>query len=191
MKKNILLGVIICLSTTICACGNDAPSAGTYDGPKLVSKEERDAKEKQEEQQEQQEQPQEEQQEAKETSSDNGAICDTCTVAIKDYVLSKDTDGKDIIIINFDFSNSDSEGKSFSISASTQVFQDGVELSHAYFVENYSSENSLKQVRDGATIAVQDAFELNNLTSPVEVEVSDTFDFLGKSEILKKTFELQ
>ena len=124
-------------------------------------------------------------------SSDNGAICDTCTVAIKDYVLSKDTDGKDIIIINFDFSNSDSEGKSFSISASTQVFQDGVELSHAYFVENYSSENSLKQVRDGATIAVQDAFELNNLTSPVEVEVSDTFDFLGKSEILKKTFELQ
>ena len=50
---------------------------------------------------------------------------------------------------------------------------------------------SLKQVRDGATIAVQDAFELNNLTSPVEVEVSDTFDFLGKSEILKKTFELQ
>lgn len=180
--------MILCLSTTICACGNDAPKGGTYDSPKLVSKEELNA---QQEQEEQQAQPQEEQKDIEETSSDNGAINDTCTVAIKDYVLSTDMEGKDVIIVNFDFSNSDSEGKSFSVSTSTKAFQDGIELSHAYFIDNeyYNSENSLKQVRDGATIAVQEAFELNNLTSPVEA--SDMFDFLGKSETLKKTFELQ
>ena len=56
MKKNILLGIILCLSTTICACGNDAPSSGTYDKPKVITKEERDAQQAQEQPQEQEQQ---------------------------------------------------------------------------------------------------------------------------------------
>ncbi len=40
MKKNILFGIMILLSVGISACGNKAPSAGTYDKPKMVLKEE-------------------------------------------------------------------------------------------------------------------------------------------------------
>ena len=52
-----------------------------------------------------------------EALSDNITVNDTCTVVVKDYVLSKDDGGNDVIIINYDFSNSGTEGKSFSFSA--------------------------------------------------------------------------
>ncbi len=128
-----------------------------------------------------------------EALSDNITVNDTCTVVVKDYVLSKDDDGNDVIIINYDFSNSDTEGKSFSFSASTKVFQDGIELSNVYLYDNeyYNSENSSKEVKDGATIPVQQAYKINNLTSPVEIEVTNLLDFSSKPKKLKRTFELQ
>ncbi len=128
-----------------------------------------------------------------EALSDNITVNDTCTVVVKDYVLSKDDDGNDVIIINYDFSNSDTEGKSFSFSASTKVFQDGIELSNVslYHNEYYNYENSSKEVKDGATIPVQQAYKLSNLTSPVEIEVTNLLDFSSKPKKLKKTFELQ
>lgn len=70
--------------------------------------------------------PSEPVEDVEETLSDNITVNDTCTVVVKDYVLSKDDDGNDVIIINYDFSNSDTEGKSFSFSASTKAFQDGI-----------------------------------------------------------------
>lgn len=131
--------------------------------------------------------------EVEETLSDNITVNGTCTVTIKDYVLSKDNDGNDVIIINYDFSNSGTEGKSFTFSTSTKVFQDGIELSDVFLYNNeyYNSENSLKEVKDGATISTQEAYKLSNLTSPVEIEITDFSDFSSKPKKLKKTFELQ
>lgn len=137
--------------------------------------------------------PSEPVEDVEEALSDNITVNDTCTVVVKDYVLSKDDDGNDVIIINYDFSNSDTEGKSFSFSASTKAFQDGIELSDVslYHNEYYNYENSSKEVKDGATIPVQQAYKINNLTSPVEIEVTDFFDFSSKPKKLKRTFELQ
>ncbi len=128
-----------------------------------------------------------------EALSDNITVNDTCTVVVKDYVLSKDDGGNDVIIINYDFSNSGTEGKSFSFSASTKAFQDGIELSNVslYHNEYYNYENSSKEVKDGATIPVQQAYKINNLTSPVEIEVTNLLDFSSKPKKLKRTFELQ
>lgn len=137
--------------------------------------------------------PSEPVEEVEETLSDNITVNDTCTVTIKDYVLSKDDDGNDVIIINYDFSNSGEDGKDFSFSASTKAFQDGVELSDVFLYHNeyYNYENPSKEVKGGATISVQQAYKLSNLTSPVEIEVTDLFDFSSKPKKLKKIFELQ
>ena len=95
-----------------------------------------------------------------EALSDNITVNDTCTVVVKDYVLSKD---------------------------------DGIELSNVslYHNEYYNYENSSKEVKDGATIPVQQAYKINNLTSPVEIEVTNLLDFSSKPKKLKRTFELQ
>jgi len=137
--------------------------------------------------------PSEPVEDVEETLSDNITVNDTCTVVVKDYVLSKDDGGNDVIIINYDFSNSGTEGKSFSFSASTKAFQDGIELSNVslYHNEYYNYENSSKEVKDGATIPVQQAYKINNLTSPVEIEVTNLLDFSSKPKKLKRTFELQ
>jgi len=60
MKKSILFGMIFCLSTSICACGNKTPSAGTYEKPKMVLKEEQQEQEQEQAQEQEQEQEQQE-----------------------------------------------------------------------------------------------------------------------------------
>ena len=124
---------------------------------------------------------------------DSGKINNNYTVSIKDHILTTDESGKDVIIINYDFTNTGNEGTSFSSAISTKAFQEGIQLTNAYLYNNeyYNNENNSKEIKTGATISVQTAYELDSLTSPVEIEVTDLLDFSGKSKTLTKTFSLQ
>ncbi len=123
---------------------------------------------------------------------DTGAINSKYTISIKDHILTTDESGKEIIIINYDFTNTGEEGTSFSSAISIKAFQDGIQLSNAYLYNNeyYNDENNFKEIKTGATITVQTAYKLDSLTSPVEIEVTDLLDFSGNSKILTKTFTL-
>ncbi len=130
--------------------------------------------------------------EVKEVVSDNGMVDETCTVAIKDCFLTTNNDGKDVIVVNFDFSNSGDKGISFSSIIDTKAFQDGIELTksfHMYKNPQFNDDNNSKEVKQGATLGTQIAYEVYNTDSPVEVEVSS---YLGTDEqTLKKIFNLK
>ncbi|MBQ8000000.1 MAG: DUF5067 domain-containing protein [Ruminococcus sp.] len=115
------------------------------------------------------------------------------TVDIEGCRLSTDYQGKDVVIVKYLFTNvSDDEPAAFFVSLDAQVYQDGVGLNEAYFLDdsaNYSSDNSTKEIKKGASIEVEVAYELNDSTTDIEVEVQEYFSF--DDAVVAKTFSLQ
>ena len=67
----------------------------------------------------------------------------------------------------------------------------GVGLNESWIVDesaNYSSDNQTKEIKKGASLDVEVAYELNDSTTPVDIEVKELFSFDEKT--LTKTFEI-
>ena len=113
-------------------------------------------------------------------------------VEIKSCRLAKDYEGKDVVIVKYVFSNvSDDEAAAFYTSVSADVYQNGVGLNSAYILEdnaNYSADNQTKAIKKGATIEVEEAYELDDTTTAIEVEVSEWISFNDTK--ITKTFTL-
>ena len=96
-------------------------------------------------------------------------------VEIKSARLGKDYDGKNIIIIKYSFTNNDTEPASFSYAFDCTAYQSGIELSESL---GYSDDQSISfeekyvDIKKGATIEVEIAYELRNLSDKIEAEVS-------------------
>lgn len=107
--------------------------------------------------------------------------------------VAQDYEGKPVIIIQYTFKNvADDEAASFAWSISDKVYQNGVELEQAYSLDdsaNYSSENQSTNIKMGASIEVEVAYELRDTTADVEVELEELISFSDKS--VKKTFKLE
>lgn len=114
------------------------------------------------------------------------------TVTIDSCRLAKDFEDKDIVIVKYTFTNvNDDDPTSFSLAFDDNVFQDGVGLNSCFFAAdnaNYSSDNQSKEIKKGASIEVEVAYELNDTTTDIEVEVQELFSFSDKT--IKKTFKI-
>lgn len=114
------------------------------------------------------------------------------SVTIDSCRLAKDYSGKDVVIIKYIFTNvANEEPQSFSFAFDDAVFQNGVGLNEAYILDdsaNYSSDNQLKEIKKGASLEVEIAYELNDTETDVEVEVKELFSFDDKT--LTKTFKI-
>lgn len=105
--------------------------------------------------------------------------------------LATDYSGEPIVIVKYVFSNYAEDPVAFYIAFSATVYQDGIGLNECYFADdsaNYSSDNQTKEVKKGATIEVEVAYELNDTTTPIEVEVEEFLSF--KDEKITKTFTI-
>ena len=120
-----------------------------------------------------------------EKSEDTNVLGDY-KIEIDSCRLAKDYDGKDVVIVKYIYTNvSDDDATSFTLAVNDEVFQNGVGLNTAYFLDdsaNYSSDNQSKEIKKGASIEVEVAYELN------EVEVSE-FISLDDTTITK-TFSI-
>lgn len=97
---------------------------------------------------------------------------------IKGAVLTKDHEGKPVIVVTYAWTNNSEDTTSAMISMYEKAFQDGVQLERAYLFNNPDYEsNSDKDVRPGTTIDIQSAFTLTSETSPVEFELTEAFSF--------------
>ncbi len=114
------------------------------------------------------------------------------TVTIDSCRLAKDYAGKDIVIVKYTFTNvGNDEPTSFMVAFDDNVFQNGVGLNGSYVVAedaNYSSDNQLKEIKKGASLEVEVAYELNDTTTDIEVEVQELFSLSDKT--IKKTFKI-
>ena len=114
------------------------------------------------------------------------------SVVIDSCRLAKDYEGDAVVIVKYIFKNvSDDESASFSLTFDDQVYQNGVSLNKAYILDdsaNYNSDNQTKQIKKGASIEVEVAYELNDTTTDIDVEVEELFSFDDTK--LTKTFSL-
>ena len=114
------------------------------------------------------------------------------SVTIDSCRLSKDFEDKPVVIVKYIYTNvSNDEPTAFYIAFDEHVYQNGVGLNESYFVDdsaNYSSDNQMKEIKKGATLEVEVAYELNDTTTDIEVEVEELFSFSDKK--LTKTFKI-
>lgn len=103
-------------------------------------------------------------------------------VRVTGYQLIKDYEGKDAIVLDYEFTNNGEEATSALYALYFKLFQNGIQLEHAFVVDdNYDSENDSKDIKTGVTLACQCAYVLENTISPVEVEITKAFSFSNAS----------
>lgn len=109
-------------------------------------------------------------------------IIDSCRIA-------EDYEGKPVVIVKYIFKNvSDDNATAFYLAISDTVYQNGVGLNEAYVLAdsaNYNSDNQTKEIKKGSSIEVERAYELNDTTTEIEVEVEEFIGFSDKT-IVKK-----
>ena len=113
-------------------------------------------------------------------------------IEIKSYTLSKNTDDKDIVIVDLDWTNNSDETTAFIYTSFYyQAFQNGNELEDlATYGENeydYDGYN-LKdlEVAPGNTKSIRIAYLLENKTDDVEFKITDS----DEEEIVSRTFKI-
>ena len=109
-------------------------------------------------------------------------------ISLDSLRLSKDEDGNNVIVLDMTFTNGSEESKTALLAVDVFVYQNGIEASRAYNVENVSSGNSIKKIRPGATISFSSGYVLDNLTDPIEIEIKESFSF--SKEMLYGMFNL-
>lgn len=100
-------------------------------------------------------------------------------VTYNSFSLSSDYEGNTVIIENLTFENFSSEARPFFTTASVTMYQDGVELENAYFVDGYDAGLSQRKVQQGGKFDVQEAHILRNKTSPITIEIKDWISLNG------------
>lgn len=122
---------------------------------------------------------------------ESGAIGDY-SVVIDSCRMAKDFEGKPIVIVKYIYKNvSGDDATSFVGAFETTVYQDGVGLNESWFVDDsakYDAGNQSKEIKKGASIDVEVAYELNDKKTDIEVEVKEWLSF--DDTTVKKTFSL-
>lgn len=163
-KTKILLAMLLTLVFALCAMGSGDDSSETSDQGTGTAQ----------------------------TQKSGDAEIGAYSVEISDCRLAKDYEGKDVVIIKYKFTNNSNDtATAFWTAFDDGVYQNGVGLNEAYVLDdsaNYSEDNQMKEIKKGASIDVEVAYELNDTTTDVEVEVKELFSFDDKT--ITKTFKI-
>ena len=100
--------------------------------------------------------------------------------------MSKDYEDKDCVIVTYNFTNYSSESAAFWSSFSDIVYQNGIGLNEVYVLKNNDADldSNMKEVKDGATVLVEEAYELNDTVTDLEIEITDIFGLDGSYTVV-------
>lgn len=108
--------------------------------------------------------------------SDKSSNLGDYNVVIDGCRLTEDYKGAPVIVVRYVFTNHDDEPTAFMWAVDAEAYQDGVGLNECYVLDDsddYSSDNQSKEIKKGVTLSVEVAYELNDVTTDVEIEVSE------------------
>lgn len=81
------------------------------------------------------------------------------------------------LLLTFDFTNHTNEAENYGFSTSVSVYQKGIELDLAYGLDEVNTDNKYKNIKDGATIQLNEAYELLDDTEDIEIILGELFSF--------------
>ena len=171
MKKIIMVMIMMCMGFAFCACGSGSESESVDNSNATET--------------------------SAEVEDTSKATIGSYEVTIKDYELIQDDEGKDAIMVSFEFTNNSEENISPDYAVYEQCFQNGVELELGtiYIGEETTDplyENSYREIQPGTTIETKECFILQDKENPVTVEVVSMNELLGGDSegSAKKEFEI-
>lgn len=102
-------------------------------------------------------------------------------VTIQNYKLGADQDGKDALIVEYDWVNESEESAAPFMTFSLKAFQDGVETDDVFMVEGVDLSIGQKEVKPGGSIqGAQDVVGISDINKPLELEIEEAFSFSSK-----------
>lgn len=110
------------------------------------------------------------------------------TIKITNSRIGKDYAGKSILIVDYSYTNNTSEATSFTFICTDKAYQDGIECSSIVISDEIDANKALNNVQPGVTYNLSVGYELQNKTSPVQIEVTSLF---GGDTFLKQTIALK
>ena len=93
------------------------------------------------------------------------------------------------VIVTYVFENHSQEANSFSYVVRDEIYQNGMEVSEFADYFNITNGNASKKIQPGASITVEVLYKLNDIESPIDVEISSYED--DNIPKIKKTFEIK
>ncbi len=126
------------------------------------------------------------------SSSNGSSTLGNYEIAILSCRLAEDYTGKPVVIVKYKFTNNDDDPTAFYLAFDDKVYQDDIGLNKSYILDdsaNYSGDNQTKEIKKGASIEVEVAYELNDTTNPIQVEVSELWSYSDKK--VSKTFNIK
>ena len=130
---------------------------------------------------------------ATETSSSETAGSGTLgdySVSITGYALAKTYEGKDAVVVTYNWTNNSQDTTDFLSAFNTMVYQDGAECDTAIVTgdSGYSADNQTKDVNPGESLDVQAAYLLQDRANPIDVSV---YEFMSTTnETVAQTFNI-
>lgn len=106
------------------------------------------------------------------------------SVMIKDSEVVESNDGN-ILIVTYLFQNHSDSSASFAYSISDKAFQNGIEAEKEYFVldHDFDFNSATKDIQNSVTLEVQQAYRLNDPTSPVTIEITRAFSVFSDEKL--------
>lgn len=94
---------------------------------------------------------------------------------VKGAEMAKNYDGKDAIIITYEFTNNSDSAQSFDVALSDELYQNGVGLETAIFIDDAETDGFDVKIQPGVTKEVRKGYILQDTSTPIEVEISELF----------------
>lgn len=99
------------------------------------------------------------------------------------HELTKDFNGEDAIVINYEYTNLSDESRSASYGIYVTPFQEGIECEMTFPGQTTEGfDNMVKQIKKDVTLQVSSMYKLKNLTDDVELEATDLTDFTAEKQ---------
>lgn len=111
------------------------------------------------------------------------------TISIASWEISEDYDGKDVVVIEYAWTNNDDEPAEFAFSINDNVYQNGVELEGTIGCKKVDSEAAYKKIQSGKTYNVKKAYVLEDM-SEINVVATAAYIFFGDDEILNENIDI-
>lgn len=99
-------------------------------------------------------------------------------VELVDSYITEDSNGDDILVVTYSFTNNDDEPRAFVYTIDDKAYQNGVELGDVYSsygIDGYDFTTSNSEIKPGVTVEVQEAYELYDTSTSVEIDLSIIF----------------
>ena len=113
--------------------------------------------------------------EADTTETSNNTVGDYGCV-VKSAKLTKNWEGKDTVLLTYEFTNNSSNPASFDIALIDHVYQDGIGL-ETTFLSDDDTDYLDVQIKPGVSKDVRKAYVLRNTSTDLEVEIAELISF--------------